>query len=91
MRKKIAEHSQKPNVTIYDIAKALEVSPSIVSRSLKEHPTISNKTIRKVRNQAEKMGYRSNIFAQNLRRQKTNIIGVIVPRRPIRSATSNRW
>ncbi|SHE37390.1 transcriptional regulator, LacI family [Fodinibius roseus] len=76
----MANQSKKPDVTIYDIAEALEVSPSTVSRSLKEHPSISKKTIRKVRNQAEKMGYRSNIFAQNLRRQKTNIIGVIVPR-----------
>lgn len=71
---------QKPDVTIYDIAEALEVSPSTVSRSLKEHPSISKATIQRVRKQAKKMGYRSNIFAQNLRRQKTNIIGVIVPR-----------
>lgn len=74
------DHTQKPDVTIYDIAEALEVSPSTVSRSLKEHSSISKKTIQKVRKQAEKMGYRSNIFARNLRRQKTNIIGVIVPR-----------
>ncbi|SMO41153.1 LacI family DNA-binding transcriptional regulator [Fodinibius sediminis] len=74
------DHSQKQDVTIYDIAEALGVSPSTVSRSLKEHPSISKETIRKVRKQAKKMGYRSNIFAQNLRRQKTNIIGVIVPR-----------
>jgi LacI family transcriptional regulator len=29
---------------------------------------------------AKKMGYRSNTFASNLRRQRTNTIGVIVPR-----------
>lgn len=66
--------------TIYDIAEALEVSPSTVSRSLTGHSSISKGTIEKVRAQAKKMGYRSNIFAQNLRRQRTNIIGVIVPR-----------
>lgn len=70
----------KKEVTIYDIAKALDVSPSTVSRSLKRHPSISKETIRRVQKHAKKVGYRSNIFAQNLRRQKTNIIGVIVPR-----------
>lgn len=74
------DSSQKPDVTIYDIAEALDVSPSTVSRSLKEHSSISEATIQKVRKQAKEMGYRSNIFAQNLRRKKTNIIGVIVPR-----------
>lgn len=76
----MSDHSQKTDVTIYDIAEALEVSPSTVSRSLKEHPSISKETIQRVRKQAKEMGYRSNIFAQNLRREKTNIIGVIVPR-----------
>lgn len=76
----MAQNSQHSEVTIYDIAEALDVSPSTVSRSLKEHSSISKETIRKVRAKAKQMGYRSNIFAQNLRRKKTNIIGVIVPR-----------
>src|SRR5699024_7967702 len=76
----MADQSQKQDITIYDIAEALEVSPSTVSRSLKEHPSISKKTIQRVRKQAQKMVYPSTIFAQNLRRKKTNIIGVIVPR-----------
>lgn len=67
-------------VTIYDIAEALDISPSTVSRSLKDHSSISSATIQKVREQAKKMGYRSNIFARNLRRQKTNTVGVIIPR-----------
>jgi LacI family transcriptional regulator len=67
-------------VTIYDIAEALEVAPSTVSRSLQNHSSISEATIKKVREQAKKMGYRSNIFARNLRRQQTNTIGVIIPK-----------
>jgi len=67
-------------VTIYDIAEALEVSPSTVSRGLKGHQSISSDTKKKVKAQAQKMGYRSNIFAKNLRRKKTNTIGVIVPK-----------
>lgn len=67
-------------ITIYDIAKELDVSASTVSRSLKNHPSISSSTTKKVHEQAKKMGYRSNIFAQNLRRRETNTIGVIIPR-----------
>jgi len=72
--------SKHKEVTIYDIAKALEVSPSTVSRSLKNHPSISEATTKRVREQARKMGYRSNIFAKNLRRKRTNTIGVIIPK-----------
>jgi LacI family transcriptional regulator len=67
-------------VTIYDIAEALEVATSTVSRGLKNHPSLSVGTIKKVQKQAQKMGYRTNVFAQNLRRQQTNTIGVIVPK-----------
>jgi len=71
---------KEKEITIYDIAKHLNVSSSTVSRGLKDHPTISKKTKKLILDTAEKMGYRSNTFASNLRRQKTNIIGVIVPR-----------
>lgn len=67
-------------ITIYDIAEYLNVSSATVSRGLKNHPAISKKTTKLVHDAAEKMGYRTNTFASNLRRQKTNTIGVIVPR-----------
>jgi LacI family transcriptional regulator len=67
-------------VTIYDIAKELNISAATVSRSLKNHPAISDKTKQKILATAKEMGYRSNTFARNLRRQKTNTLGVIVPR-----------
>jgi LacI family transcriptional regulator len=66
--------------TIYDIAKKLNISAATVSRSLKDHPAISKKTKKRILDTAKEMGYRSNTFASNLRRQKTNTIGVIVPR-----------
>ena len=68
------------DVTIYDIATAVNVSPATVSRALKDHPGIRNETKRKIREAAQKMGYRHNTFASNLRRKQTNTIGVIVPR-----------
>jgi LacI family transcriptional regulator len=67
-------------VTIYDIAKKLKISPATVSRGLKDHPGISKKTKKKIFELADKIGYRQNHFARNLRNQKTDTIGVIVPK-----------
>ena len=72
--------SKDKEVTIYDIAEKLKISPATVSRGLQDHPGISKKTKKKIFDLAEKIGYRSNHFARNLRNQKTNTIGVIVPR-----------
>lgn len=65
-------------VTIYDIAKNLNVSPSTVSRALNDDPTVSKKTRKKIAEAAAEMGYRSNPFAKNLRQQQSLTIGVIV-------------
>ena len=65
-------------VTIYDIAKKLNVSPATVSRGLQDHPAISKKTKKKIFDLVEEMGYRTNHFARNLRQQHTKTIGVIV-------------
>lgn len=65
-------------ITIYDIAKNLNVSPSTVSRALKDDPTVSKKTRKKIFETAAQMGYRSNPFAKNLRQQQSLTIGVIV-------------
>ncbi|GAB4049875.1 LacI family DNA-binding transcriptional regulator [Spirosoma litoris] len=67
-------------VTIYDIAKQLQLSPATVSRALNDHPAINKNTKTLITSKALEMGYRSNLFASNLRRQRTNTIGVIVPR-----------
>ena len=65
-------------VTIYDIAKKLKISPATVSRGLKDHPSISKKTKKKIFDMVDQMGYRTNHFARNLRQQATKTIGVIV-------------
>ena len=67
-------------ITIYDLAKKLNFSPATISRALKNHPGISKKTKKKIFDLVDEMGYRSNNFARNLRTQKTETIGVIVPR-----------
>jgi LacI family transcriptional regulator len=68
------------DVTIYDVAKALNLSPSTVSRALRDHPYIKKETKRKILSVAGEMGYRHNKFASNLRQKHTNTIGVVVPR-----------
>ncbi len=66
--------------TIYDIARILNLSPATISRALNDHPAINSNTKILISSKAKEMGYRSNMFASNLRRQRTNTIGVIVPR-----------
>lgn len=66
-------------VTIYDIAKGLGVSPTTVSRALNNHPAVKEKTKKKIFDAASELGYQSNIFAANLRSKRSNNIGVIVP------------
>jgi LacI family transcriptional regulator len=68
----------KKDITIYDIARVLGLSPATVSRGLKDHPAINIKTRKRIMDTAREMGYRSNSFASNLRMQKTNTIGIIV-------------
>lgn len=68
------------DVTIYDVAKALGISPSTVSRGLKDHPDIRKETIKKIKTTAHELGYRHNKFASNLRQKHTNTIGVVVPK-----------
>lgn len=70
----------RKETTIYDIANALQISPATVSRALNNHPAINSNTKTMINAKANEMGYRSNKFASNLRKQKTNTIGVIVPR-----------
>jgi len=76
----LATMLQDKEVTIYDLARKLNISPATVSRGLKDHPAISKKTKKRIFDLAREMGYRSNNFARNLRKQTTNTIGVIVPR-----------
>src|ERR1700761_3857090 len=68
----------KKDITIYDIAKVLGLSPATVSRGLKDHPAINSKHRKRIMDMAREMGYRSNSFASNLRMQKTHTIGIII-------------
>jgi DNA-binding LacI/PurR family transcriptional regulator len=66
-------------VTIKDIADQLGISPSTVSRALKDHPAISRATKKAVKELAEKLEYEPNAVALSLRSSKSNNIGLIIP------------
>ena len=68
------------DVTIYDVAKALNISPSTVSRGLKDHPHVKKETKKKIKAVASEMGYQQNKFASSLRKRRTETIGVVVPK-----------
>ena len=72
--------NNRKEVTIYDIAKALNLSASTVSRGLRGHSVIRKDTRRKITDTAIAMGYQQNTFARNLRKNRSNTIGVILPR-----------
>ena len=68
----------KPQITIKDIARALNVSPSTVSRALKDNPDISQETRDLIHAYAREHNYKPNVLAVNLRASRSNTIGVIV-------------
>jgi LacI family transcriptional regulator len=67
-------------ITIYDIASKLNLSASTVSRALQNNPLINMETREKVQEAATEMGYVPNWIASSLRKKRSNILGLIVPR-----------
>jgi LacI family transcriptional regulator len=66
-------------VTIKDIAKALNISTSTVSRALRDSYEINPETKRLVLEYAEKLNYRPNPIALSLKENRSRAIGVVVP------------
>jgi len=66
-------------ITIKDIARELKISPSTVSRALKNHPDISEETKIAVNELAQKLHYQPNAVALSLKQRRSNTIGVIIP------------
>lgn len=66
--------------TISDIAKALNTTPSTVSRALAGNPRVSEQTRQLVTRKAEELGYERNILASSLRKGSTDTVGLVVPR-----------
>jgi len=66
-------------VKIVDVARAAGVSPATVSRALNNYPTVGPEYVKRVRAAAVELGYRPNSVARNLRRQKTDLLALIIP------------
>jgi len=65
--------------TIKDIALALKLSPSTVSRALRDGYEISEETKKLVVAYAEKVNYKSNPIALSLKNKRSYAIGIVVP------------
>ena len=66
-------------VTIKNLAEELGISPSTVSKALKNHPDISQETRKKVNDLAKLWNYYPNPIALSLRNSRTKTIGLIIP------------
>lgn len=64
-------------ITIKDIAKNLNVSYSTVSRCLNDDKTVSDKTKKRVLEEAKRLNFIPNANARNLVKRCTNRIGII--------------
>ena len=69
----------KRRISLKDIAKELGVSISTVSRGLRNHPDISQELIVKIKALAGLRNYSPNPMAMGLLKQRTKMIGVIIP------------
>lgn len=69
----------KAKATLKQIAKEFEVSISTVSKALSDSPEISEATKIKIQEYAKLQNYKPNSIAKNLKNQRTNTIGVIIP------------
>ena len=66
-------------ITIKDIARILSISPSTVSRALKDHPDINVDTKKVVNELAQKLKYQPNAVAISLKNSRSNTIAVMIP------------
>ena len=66
--------------SLHDVAKLAGVSKSTVSRAINDEYGVKESTKVRVQKAIEECGYVVNQVAKDLKSQKTNLIGVIVPR-----------
>jgi LacI family transcriptional regulator len=66
------------NFTLKDMARELKLSPSTISRALRDSYEISPATKKIVVAYAKKINYRPNQVARGLKERKSNTIGIIV-------------
>ncbi|HTF19217.1 MAG TPA: substrate-binding domain-containing protein [Chryseolinea sp.] len=74
-----APSHRRHQTTIMDIASALQVSKSTVSRALQGHADINVNTRKAVLEMAHRLDYQPNLLALGLAKSRSYTIGIIVP------------
>ncbi|MBF8149803.1 LacI family DNA-binding transcriptional regulator [Winogradskyella sp. F6397] len=72
--------ANKKRTTLKDIAVKLNISPAAVSKAMHDDSRISDRTKEAVKRVAKELNYQPNHLASALRKGKSNLVGVIVPR-----------
>ncbi|WP_193597095.1 LacI family DNA-binding transcriptional regulator [Microbacterium sp. YJN-G] len=65
-------------ITIHDVAETAGVSVATVSKAINGRDGVSPATLAHVLGVVEQLGYASSLVATSMRRQRTNVIGVLV-------------
>ena len=74
-----APERRRNQTTIGDVAKAVGVASSTVSRALNGHTDISPVTRQAILDAARQMDYHPNLLAQSLKSRETHTLGVVIP------------
>ena len=75
----LGEASMKGSITVRDVAKALGVSPSTVSRALSSSALVAPRTRQQIIDKSREMGYTPNNAARGLVTGRKGTLGLVVP------------
>jgi len=72
-------HQRTSDVTIHDLADSLGLSTTTVWRALNDQSRISDRTRKRVMDEAHRRGYRPSLVARALSSGKTQTLGLVLP------------
>src|SRR6478609_9377231 len=75
----LGEVRMKGSITVRDVAKALGVSPSTVSRALSSSDLVAPRTRQQIVDKARELGYTPNNAARGLATGRKGALGLVVP------------
>lgn len=70
--------AKKKQATLSDIAETVGVTPMTVSRVINRNGYVSDETRKKVLKAVKELNYRTNGLARNLKRQRTETVGLVL-------------
>ena len=77
--KRIQKRGQRRDMTLDDVAKMAGVAPITASRALHKPELVSAKTVARVLEVVERIGYVPNLLAGALASQKSRLVAAVVP------------